>query len=253
MELSIIIPTLEEEKYLPFLINSIKKQNFTKEYEIIVADGGSKDKTVEIAKSQGCKIIKGGLPARGRNEGAKVASGGLLLFLDADTIVPENSLEKFLFEFKKRNLDIAGFLLQPWGEGEESKLSSSPVANARESKLLKILYDLFYNWPVLVLEKTLPHSAGAILIKKSLYQKIGGFDEKIKIAEDHICSRKAVCFGKFGILRTAKVYYSQRRFERDGLIKTYLKYFLAELHLIFLGPIKSDIFKYDLQSKRFRT
>jgi len=238
MKLSIIIPTLEEEKYLPFLINSIKKQTRSDPvaFEIIVADAGSKDKTVKIAKSQGCQVIRGGLPARGRNQGAKIAKGELVLFLDADTILPENSLEKFLSEFKKRNLDIAGFLLQPW----------------QEDKFFKILYNLFYNWPVLVLEKILPHSAGAILIKKSLYQKIGGFDEKIKIAEDHIYSRKALRFGRFGILRTAKIYYSQRRFERDGLIRTYLKYLLAEFHLIFFGPIKSDIFKYDLQSKRFK-
>lgn len=236
MKLSIIIPTLEEEKYLPILLNSIKKQNLTEQYEIIVADAGSKDRTVKIAKNQGCKITKGGLPALGRNKGAKVAKGKLLLFLDADTILPESSLKKFLFEFKKRNLDIAGFLIQPWGE----------------KKFFKISYNLFYNLPVLVLEKILPHSVGAILIKKSLFQKIGDFDEKIKLGEDHIYSRKALRFGKFGILRTAKVYYSERRFERDGLIKTYFKYLLAELHMVFLGPIKSDIFKYDLRLKRFR-
>ena len=180
--------------------------------------------------------VKGGLPARGRNQGAKVAEGELFLFLDADTILPENSLEKFIIEFEKRNLDIAGFLLQPWGE----------------SRFLKTLYNLFYNWPVLVLEKILPHSAGAILIKKPLYQKIGGFDEKIKLAEDHIYSRKAVRFGRFGVLRAAKVYYSQRRFEKEGMVKTYLKYLLAEFYIVFFGPIKSDIFKYDLRSERFK-
>ena len=115
MNLSIIIPTLEEEKYLPLLLDSIKKQNLKRDYEIIISDAGSKDRTIEIAESQGCKIVKGGLPAKGRNEGAKIAQGELFLFLDADTMLPENSLEKFIFEFKKRNLDIAGFLLQPCG------------------------------------------------------------------------------------------------------------------------------------------
>ena len=68
--LSIIIPTLNEEKLLSLLLKEIKKQNFL-DYEIIVADANSGDKTVEIAKSFGCKIVKGGLPPKGRNEGAK--------------------------------------------------------------------------------------------------------------------------------------------------------------------------------------
>lgn len=234
--LSIVVPVLNEEKYLPLLLESIKKQNFEEELEIIVADSGSKDKTVEIARSQGCKIVKGGKPAKGRNEGAKIAKGELLLFLDADIILPENSLENFIQEFKKRNLDVSGFLLQPWGE----------------NRFLKILYNFFYNFPISILEKILPHAAGAILVKKELHKKIGGFDEKIKLAEDHTYVRKAAKFGKFGILKSDKIFYSQRRFERDGWFKTYLKYFLAELHLIFLGPIKSNIFRYNLHETRTR-
>lgn len=140
MDLSIIIPTLEEEKYLPLLLGSIKKQKFQGEYEIILADAGSRDKTKEIAKNYGCKIIAGGSPARGRNEGVKIARGELILFLDADTTLPENSLETFIFEFKKRNLDIAGFLLRPFGK----------------RKFLEILYNIFYNSPILALEKLYP-------------------------------------------------------------------------------------------------
>ena len=82
--LSIIIPALNEENYLPLLLESIKKQDF-KDYEIIVADAGPKDKTVQIAKNYGCKIAPGGLPAKGRNQGAKIAQGDLLLFITADT------------------------------------------------------------------------------------------------------------------------------------------------------------------------
>jgi len=238
MKLSIIIPTLEEEKYLPLLLKSIKSQKISREYdyEVIVADASSKDKTIEIAKDYGCKITNGGLPAKGRNQGAKIAKGDLFLFLDADTILPENSLIDFLSEFEERDLGIAGFLLRPWPE----------------EKLFKILYNFFYNWPVLITEKILPHSEGAILIKKSLFWKIKGFDEEIKLGEDSTCSRRARCFGKFGILRATTIYYSQRRLKRDGPIKTWLKYAAADLYLIFIGPIKTDIFKYDLQSKRFK-
>ena len=58
VKLSIIIPTYNEEEYLPKLLYSINEQNF-KDYEIIVADAGSVDKTKEIAESHNCKVIPG--------------------------------------------------------------------------------------------------------------------------------------------------------------------------------------------------
>ena len=76
VKLSIIIPTYNEEEYLHKLLDSIKSQSFS-DYEIIVADANSKDNTREIAISYGCKVVNGGLPAIGRNNGAKVAEGRL--------------------------------------------------------------------------------------------------------------------------------------------------------------------------------
>jgi len=248
MNLSIIIPTLNEEDYLPLLLESIKKQNFkvkVKEdksssspslslgessvYEIIVADARSQDKTVEIAKSYGCKVVLSGCsPAAGRNEGAKIAKGDLLLFLDADTILPERSLEKFLKEFKERNLDVAGFLLRPVGK----------------NKFIKLLYNLFYNWLILMVEKISSHSGGAILIKKEIHEKSGGFDEEIKLGEDTDYMKRISKFGKFGILKSTRIFFSQRRFENYGWARTYFKYVLCGLHIFFSGPVKSDIFNY---------
>lgn len=68
-KISIIVPTKNEERYLPGLLKSIKKQT-VQPYEIIVADAGSTDRTVEIAKKYGAKVIKGGIPQVGRNKGA---------------------------------------------------------------------------------------------------------------------------------------------------------------------------------------
>ena len=92
MQISIIIPTLNEEEYLPKLLESIQQQRF-KDMEIIVADAGSKDKTVQIAKTHGCKVTAGGLPGKGRNEGAKVAKGDVLFFIDSDAFLPSHFLD----------------------------------------------------------------------------------------------------------------------------------------------------------------
>src|SRR4030042_5447498 len=109
--LSIIIPTLNEEKYLPLLLKSIKEQNFSQDYELIVADAGSKDRTIEIAKSFGCKVIRGGLPAFGRNAGVRAAKGDLFLFLYSDILLSAKFLENSLLEFKKRKLAVASYCL----------------------------------------------------------------------------------------------------------------------------------------------
>jgi len=228
--LSIIIPTLNEEKHLSLLLRSIKNQNF-RDYEIIVADAGSKDKTVEIAKKYDCNIIKGGSPAQGKNNGAKAAKGDLLLFLDADVILPNDVFSNVLKEFKKRKLKIATFFLLPSGK----------------RKAPKFLFTFFYNIPIFLLEKILPHAAVGILVDKKLFDKLGGFDEKITLAEDHDLARRAKRLdrlGKYGILKSAKLYVSDRRFKKEGWAKTYSKYLLCEGHMILFGPVKSDIFKY---------
>jgi glycosyltransferase involved in cell wall biosynthesis len=224
---SIIIPTLNEEKYLPQLLNSIRKQKNIN-YEIIVADAGSTDTTLEIAKNHNCILIDGGLPAKARNKGAEIASGDFLLFLDADIIIPNNFIEKSIDEIKENKIDFAGYKLIPYSD----KKASFKLVN------------FFYNNPMILLEKILPYAAQAIMIKKSFFLKLGGYDEKIKLAEDHELARRANKIGSFGVIGSTEAYSSDRRFVQDGWIKTGLKYFLCELHMIFLGPVYSDIFNY---------
>ena len=81
--LSCIIITLNEEEHLPHLLKCLKQQTF-QDFEIIVADNNSTDKTRQIAELAGCKIVQGGTPPVGRNNGARVAKADYLLFLDAD-------------------------------------------------------------------------------------------------------------------------------------------------------------------------
>lgn len=224
--LSIIIPTLNEEDYLPLLLTEIKKQDF-EDYEIIVADADSLDNTVKIAESFGCKITKGGLPAKGRNKGAEIASGDLFLFIDADILIlPGGFLNKLIEKFKNRNLDVASFPIYPQG-----------------NIIDKIFYTL-YNFGAGLSQNFLPHATNVILVRKEIHQAVNGFDERVIFAEDHDYVRRAKKYGKFGFINIKPVLVSARRFERDGRFTTYLKYVLAELWMLVFGSIKSDIFKY---------
>jgi len=85
-KISIVIPTFNEEDYLSDTLNSLKCRN---NFEVIVVDGGSTDKTPEIAEREGCRLIFSD-PGRSlqANAGASMASGSILFFLHADTRLP---------------------------------------------------------------------------------------------------------------------------------------------------------------------
>src|SRR3989344_2429171 len=164
--LSIIIPTLNEEKHLPLLLDSIKNQSF-KDYEIIVADAGSKDNTVKIAKDYGCRIVKGGLLPFGRNSGARQAQAETLLFMDADIIMRhENFLENALKIFYGKNLGLAVFPLKP----------------ITKNIFYKITFYFWNKWMRLT-QVIFPHGASVFLVKKSAHESVGGFDEGIVFVE----------------------------------------------------------------------
>lgn len=227
LPLSIIIPTFNEERFLPKLLNSIKNQTVHPK-EIIIADAFSVDKTRKVAKAFGCKVVDGGLPGRARNNGATVATQPILLFLDADVILPSAYLEQTTAEMSQRGLDITSCFLSP----------RSPL------KLDRVLHQFGNNYMKLT-QKFHPHMPGScIFVKKAIHQKISGFDESLILAEDHDYVKRAKKAGKFAYLKSYKIPVSVRRFSEDGRIKVALKYIAIELHLIFLGKIKKNIFDY---------
>jgi glycosyltransferase involved in cell wall biosynthesis len=223
--LSIVIPTKNEEDYLPFLLDSIKAQTVQPK-EVIVADAKSTDHTREIAKRAGAIVVDGGMPGPGRNRGAKAATGELILFLDADVVLQDPEfLQKTITQFKKQGLDIgSAFVL--------------PINGNTIDKVFHEIYNLY----AILLERIHPHAAGFfIIVKKSLHEKIHGFDEEVKLAEDHDYAWRA---GKIQMLRGIRIPVSVRRFNRDGRLNIAVKYLLGEFHIMFIGPIKHDKFKY---------
>jgi len=231
--LSIIIPAYNEEKYLPRLLKSIKKQNI-KNYEIIVADNNSKDKTRQIAKKFNCKIVKGGnRPGIGRNKGAKKAKGNLLLFLDADCYLEDGFIRYLLKEFKKRDLVIATCFLKPISK-----------------KLIDNLYFMVFNTSLKLTEKSSPILGGCcILVKKNVHKKIKGFGEEIRLHEEQDYVKKCLKYGKFGaISRTINT--SVRRFDKFGRLKVGYTLLLSTAYKKLFGPIKKDIFKYNFQYEK---
>jgi len=106
MEISVIVPTLNEENYLEDCLKSILRQTFPRnKYEIIVSDGSSEDRTIEIANNYADRVVvskKRGI-WWGRNYGAKFASGRFLVFIDADTKIKEDYLET-VYNYMRRGV-----------------------------------------------------------------------------------------------------------------------------------------------------
>ncbi len=230
MELSIIIPTLNEEKLLPFLLDLIKQENEKNNIEVIIADAGSKDATVKIATDYGCKVVAGGLPARGRNNGAKYATAKILFFLDADVLFKKGMIAKSLEQFKKKKLDAASFGI---------------YTQEKNLYLNKTTMNLFYNYPQKLLRKVSPMGAMGIMVKKDMFEKVGGFDEDIKLAEDHYFVKKVSKIGKYGIIKHIKLYMPLRRFRQDGYLKTFFKYAYCFWYMNLKGPVKNEKVHYE--------
>jgi len=227
--LSIIIITKNEEKCLPRLLESLITQTY-KDFEVIVSDAKSTDRTREIATSYDCMIVDGGLPSVGRNNGARMAKGDLLLFLDADVSLPKDFLEKSLEEFHKKEFICAGALFEP-------------ISERIFDKILFFGSNLF----ILAMQHFAPCAGGAcIFVKKEIFNQVGRFNEQFITSEDHAFVRECHKIGKFGILRDKHVLLDVRRLEEEGRFKLIVKYAYEWAYKLISKDYSKKIVNYEL-------
>jgi glycosyltransferase involved in cell wall biosynthesis len=229
--LSIIIPTLNEEKYLPRLLDSIKSQDFS-DYEIIVSDAGSGDLTAEIATRRGCKTTVNSEhrhPSWQRNYGAAIACGEQLLFLDADTVLSPGFLSKTVAEYKARGLECAGFYIR-----------------FNPNRRLYSVYAFFNNIFCFLRQRSAASATGAgIIADKKVHDKINGFDTSVLLSEDYDYCYRAAQVGKFRMLKSVKLLYSSRRLEKEGRIRVAFKWLYMGLYCFINRRIRKKIMDYE--------
>ncbi|PSH01227.1 MAG: glycosyl transferase family 2 [Nanohaloarchaea archaeon QH_8_44_6] len=204
--ISFVVPALNEEGFIDHCLESIRKQNVEK--EIIVTDGGSKDKTLEIADENADYIIEGvrGI-GKSRHKGAQQARGNYIAFIDADTVIKRSYSEK----------------MRKFLEEEEFVAASSyfEITGLR-SKLIQFLGNNHFE-----------HMDSALLpgfntfVETETYRKSKGF-ENIS-GEDLQFSREIAKHGDTGILNEKLVKNSGRRIKRFGLTGTLLYYSKKEI------------------------
>jgi glycosyltransferase involved in cell wall biosynthesis len=232
MKVSIIIPALNEEVLLPRLLESIKAQDFD-DYEIILADAHSKDRTREVAGQYGCRVVDGGLPGAGRNAGAAVAQGDFLFFLDADVILPKGFIRNVHDEMQDRYIDLATCEIRPLSD----------------YRLDRVLHRMM-NLAVLLYLRIDPKAFGfCIFVTRRLFQRVGGFDESIYVAEDNDFVKRASAFRSLQYLSSVYITVSIRRFEKEGRFAYFTKGIKLNLYRTFRGEIRSDeVVKYEFDN-----
>ncbi|MEM2027510.1 MAG: glycosyltransferase [Candidatus Bathyarchaeia archaeon] len=221
---SVVIPTLQEGKYIGRLLSKIVSADPS--VEIIVVDGGSTDGTAEIARRFTDKVYvlnRRGI-GRARNYGALKAKGDVIIFMDADVEPPPDFVDKVLSAFKDRSVVGATCKIMP-GVSDAS---------------LKAFF-IFYNLLLRLLSHVKPHSRGEFLaVRREAFLKVGGFDERLPCLEDHDLAFRLSRVGRILFLNDLTVYESMRRFKRMGFLNV-LKLWLSNyISLLLLNRTLSE-------------
>jgi hypothetical protein len=225
--LSVIIPALNEAATLPRLLRALQSQTRPPD-EIIVADANSTDGTAAVARELGARVVVGGRPGPARNSGARAATGDVLLFLDADVLPGPDFVALLLAAFERGGYDIATTAL--------AALEATPT-----TRLLVEIGNLFLQ----MTQRVSAHAPGCcILVKRSLHERLGGFDEAAQMAEDHDYAQRAAALGEFVVFTSPHLPVSMRRWSEDSVFQLAFKYIWCEMHALAGKPIYSLPFEY---------
>lgn len=231
--ISIIIPTYNEEMVIEKTLMNILKLECISDSEIIVVDGGSSDRTADIAKNYTVTIRSAKGRAIQMNEGAKAAIGDILFFVHADMNLPKDVLKAI-----DENINIKGYD----GGGFANEFST-------DNKKIKILGRIL-NFRIINNEqsdKKIFYGDNGIFVKKSTFEKLGGFKE-IPIMEDYDFSLRLR--EKFNPVKIdhPKIIVDSRRHLNNGFIKTRLQWIvIRRLYKIGISPFLLARFYKDVR------
>lgn len=222
---SIVIPTLNEEKFLPKLLGDLSRQTFT-DFEVIHVDGNSEDKTVqkaadfrEVLDLKTLKVERRNVSFQ-RNSGGEKAKGSWVIFMDADDRLKPGFLRQLHTKLQTH---------------PEADIFTCLIDSKNASVLLKNLLDLS-NMIMVATAKVRPFAAGALIgIKKEHLNNVE-FNCEVKMSEDHKFVEEAVKHGcQYKVFTQPRYAFSMRRFEKEGSVKMIVDYVRSGM-ILLAGP-----------------
>lgn len=233
---SIVIPTLNEANFLPRLLEDLANQK-EKDFDVIIVDSFSTDdienKIRKLEKTLKIKFFKvKSNVSRGRNYGASKARGDYLIFLDADAQIGSSFTELLKKSIKKTR----GLIYIP------------SIMPDRGNFQLKMAFKLINSLVEFSQNLAKPFSTGgSMIVERHFFLRMGGFDEKLFVAEDHSLIQTAQKWGvKARFLRNLKLKFSLRRMRREGAFILFYKYLVSTAHVLFKGNIYEEIYAYPM-------
>lgn len=215
---SVIIPTLNEEKFLPKLLDSLVTQT-NKDFEVIVVDGGSTDKTVLIAQLYRNKLStlltfqtnKANVSLQ-RNTGAKQAMGEWFLFIDADSVLLPYAIERIAVYVREKKPTI----FSTW---------FCPDSDTTNDALFTLFANMIPEGSILLHRPVAPGPLTGV--SKKAFNSVAGYNEKILWGEDYDLTKR-ICQNGYTllILKETLFIHSLRRLRHQGTLKlaqTYAK------------------------------
>ncbi len=241
--ISVIIPALNEEHFLPKLLESLSHQHFTN-FEVIVVDGKSKDKTVAVALAFTQKVPNltvvvadhASLPYQ-RNYGADRAKGDWLIFIDADTVVYSYTLERL-------HAHIVG--------SEESLFTTwfSPDSDDVNDVRLTLFGIFFFEFSKSIKRAISP--GPFTIVRKTTFQSIGGYDVEHPFLEDQDFSQRMTKAGhSLSIIRESLYIWSLRRYRKEGTAKVLQAYTRSILPILFSKRVPKNMKGYEMGGQIF--
>lgn len=229
MKLSIIIPAYNEEKLLPRCLKSIFSARLPEDFEVIVVNNASTDRTEELAKSfSGVKVVtelnKG--ITRARQAGFQTANGDILVFFDADTIIPPDWFRVAVAKFKSnpKLIGVSGpyhfEAISWWARGLEWFYNYVIMPTGE------------FVWKFILRQGGIMLLGGNFAVRREALVAVNGFNTGIDFyGEDTNLTRRMAKIGKIDYTNKLFVYSSPRRFEGEGGLRLAFKYvinFLGE-------------------------
>ena len=223
MNISVIIPVLNEEKTIAATLHALVP---LQPHEIVVVDGGSDDRTGEISRQLGAKVLTAERGrARQMNYGARHATGEVLLFLHADTRLPVSALRDITSALDDTRCDGGRFDVELEGGHWMLKIVGALI-NYR-SRATKV-----------------GTGDQAIFVRREVFTRMGGYPD-IPLMEDIVLCRALKRLGRVACLRS-RVVTSARRWESDGIWRTIFRMWtLKFLYLAGVSPARLKQFYAD--------
>ena len=244
---SVVIPAYNEEKYLPLCLESMKKQDYAAQYEVIVVDNTSTDNTAKIALDWGAKVVYESKrsPACARQKGVEAATGEIIVFIDADTQAPTCWLSTIVSRFVREPETVV--ISGPYAYFDAGSIAriASYIGN-----FISIIIDQLFRK---VLDKGSAVWGSSFAVRRSALLEVGGFDTSIRFyGEEYELSLRLKRAGKGGIIPRLFVLTSARRLKRIGVVTLYWNWVVDYFSVLFwYEPISERL--EDLPAKAWQT